>query len=526
VLIILLVIVSVVGTVWALAVPPWQVPDESAHFAYVQSFSETLRIPNLPGNRRRKMASADQTLAQSSVNLDAMAWSPTWAPGDWSRADWAQYLSTERLRSPSKANGGGTNPATYPPLYYLYAAVPYWLDHGGTEFGRLYLIRLFGVLLLDLTALGGWLLAGEIFGKRRAPQLVCGAVAGLMPMCTFMATGVNTDALLTPLWAFAIWLGVRVMRRGGRQRDMLALCGVTAAALLTKTTSYALLPPLGVALAVTWWQTPRDVRGPLLRRMRSALLVLLVPVIGWLALARGLGLPSSGAIYPPGSKNTASITGFLSYLWQFYLPRLPFMKLSPLEGTSAAYRIWIGSGIGQFGWLTVLLPRWVYTWALAIAVALACSTIAICFGFRQRPLVTLIAGWGGLTAVLYWGHLFVYACAIPALALVGLGAKAVIGSVRERGTRPQNSVLTFLCCVALSLLALLHLADYSQIAHGAGFMQGRYLLPGIVLFGLVVALPISRLPQHTQVTGTAVVIFVLLGLQLVSLSAVTSVYYL
>ena len=81
-----------------------------------------------------------------------------------------------------------------PPLYYAYAAVAYLLDHGGTAFGRLYAMRIAGVLLLVVTTIAAWLLAGEAFGRRRLPQLACAAVAGLLPMVTFMSTAVNPDA--------------------------------------------------------------------------------------------------------------------------------------------------------------------------------------------------------------------------------------------------------------------------------------------------------------------------------------------
>ena len=114
-----------------------------------------------------------------------------------------------------------------PPLYYPYAAIAYLLDHGGTAFGRLYAMRIAGVLLLALTTLGAWLLAGEVFGRRRLPQLACAAVAGLMPMVTFMSTAVNPDALLITLWTLDLWLGARVINhrargRGRRSRSALS----------------------------------------------------------------------------------------------------------------------------------------------------------------------------------------------------------------------------------------------------------------------------------------------------------------
>ncbi len=46
----ILVVVVVAGASWALIVPPFQSPDETAHFAYAQSLAERFAFP---GDRRR-----------------------------------------------------------------------------------------------------------------------------------------------------------------------------------------------------------------------------------------------------------------------------------------------------------------------------------------------------------------------------------------------------------------------------------------------------------------------------------------
>ena len=76
----------------------------------------------------------------------------------------AAYLKAERgPHPPSKTNGSGAIATQNPPFYYLFADIGYLVDHGGTTFGRLYSMRLTGVVLLVLTTIGAWLLAGEVF---------------------------------------------------------------------------------------------------------------------------------------------------------------------------------------------------------------------------------------------------------------------------------------------------------------------------------------------------------------------------
>jgi len=481
---VLLVVVMLVGLAWALVVPPWQSPDEIAHFAYTQTLAESFRLPGIPG---RPEESSDQSVADAAVGAGPGTFYPQSAPPDWNRSDYAAYLARERgAHPPSKSNGGGGNPASSnPPLYYLFADVGYLIDHSGTAFGRLYAIRISGVLLVLLTTVGGWLLAGETLGRRRLPQLACAAVAGLLPMNTFISTSVNPDALLIALWTLALWVGARVINHRARGWDVLALCALTASAILTKATSYALVAPVLLALIIGWRRRPASERGPALKPMAAAGVVLVVPVLGWLALAHSLGraginsIPSSSGASASGASPPArsvNIRQFLSYLWQFYLPRLPF--LTPFRSTRQlpVYDIWVQQGAGTFGWLVVYLPQWLYT-AAAIAGA-------------------------------------------------GVGIAAV-GLLSRLHIRKHLALLAFFALTLLALLVLLHVSDYLSIINGDGqFVQGRYLLPVVGLLGLAVGLIVRATPMPARPSACGLVITVLLAVQAISLAAVVQAYYL
>ena len=131
----LLVIVVSIGLTWSLLVPPWQTPDELAHFAYAQSLAETFTLPGQPG---RQGASSDESYADASVGASRGAFWPQAAPPDWSRSDYDAYLASEHSANPPpRDDGSGPSSAVgNPPLYYVYASVAYLLDHGGTTFGQ------------------------------------------------------------------------------------------------------------------------------------------------------------------------------------------------------------------------------------------------------------------------------------------------------------------------------------------------------------------------------------------------------
>ena len=464
----------VVGLTWALLVPPWQTPDETTHFAYVQSLAERLA---LPGDKRRMPASSDETLADASVGASRLAFNVQQVRPDWSAQDYARYLAEERS-NPSRADGGGPNPASAnPPLYYLYADLAYWAAYSGDTFDRLYAIRIWGVVLLLLTVVGAWLLAGEVLGRRRLPQLVCATVAALLPTETFISTSVNPDALITPLWTFALWLGARVIIRGAQARDAILLCAVTAAAILTKATSYALVPAVLLALFFGWRKAQADNRGSLARPLTAAALTLVAPALVWVGLSKALGRPALNTINTPAGAHASpfNVRQFLSYIWQYYLPRLPFLTPFRTVGGLPAYEIWLRQGWGVFGWLDVPMPGWVYHVLAAFTAAVGVTCAALVARLRERIRLELVA---------------------------------------------------FLAVAVLTLLFGLHLTEYRSVIAGDGpLLQGRYLLPVIGVFGLAVATVVSNLPARCRGPACGALLAGLLLLQVLALSTILRTYY-
>jgi hypothetical protein len=470
----LLVIVAIVGVSWALLVPPWQSPDEGDHFAYAQSLAERLA---LPGAARRPGWSTDQDIADAASAASANASASAQMRFDWSPQDAARYRA-EFAANPSRSNGGGFNTAqTNPPLYYLYADLAYWAAYPGDAFDRLYAMRIWGVGLLLLTTAAAWLLAGEVLGRRRLPQLACAACVGLIPMQTAIAGSVNPDALLAALSTVTLWLGARVIVRGARPRDAIALCAVTAAAILTKSTAYAFVPAAALALLVGWLRCDAAERRRRLGVIAVAAAICAAPVIGWVAAQAARGQAAINTVGPAGSGSVHSpnIPQFLSYIWQFYLPRLPGMK--PFRATSGlpVYDTWIRQGWGVFGWLELTMPSWLYG---------------------------VLAG---------------------ACGLVAIASAAIIARFRDR---IRWSLVAFFALAAAGLLFGLHYTEYRSIVYGEGpILQGRYLLPVAGLFGLAVALIVTRLPARWRPSAGGVVLAAMLLVQVLALATVAQRYY-
>ena len=407
----LLAAVAITGVAWVLVVPPWQVPDEDAHFAYVQTIAELQRRPADDGRPALEaQKSSEQDLAERASGF-LRSYQRLDAHPEWAERPEREWRATPE---PSREDGGGANAAANNlPAYYLYAAVPYVVASGGDVLDRLYATRLLSVPLLLLFAVSVWLLAGEVLGRDRHAQLLAAAVAGLVPMATFVGSAVTPDAMLLPLWGMWFWFAARTLRRL-QWRDALILAGLTLLGVCIKPASIALIPGLvWVGAAFAWLRAgrpPPSSRTVLL----GAAAVIAIGVLTAVAVAAGT--PRQLA----------------AYLWQFYSPvdsggyiALPQWPLRD---------VWLEGTTGAFGWLEVRFPWPVYALLagllaallLAVLPRLRVTPVAVAF---VLPTLALLAGLHltELDMLLTEGQAFNQGrYLLPLLPLVALAVAAVV----------------------------------------------------------------------------------------------------
>jgi Predicted membrane protein (DUF2142) len=471
----LLAVTAIVGVAWALVTPAFQAPDENSHFGYVQGIAERFA---LPGRADRPPLSPEQALAGSLSNSDQTAQQLA-VRMQWSRAVYDRWRArSATLPHSARTAGGGPNPASAnPPLYYLYEAIPYRLAEGGDLFTRLTVARLGSVLWMLLTVVGVWLLAGEVFARDRLAQLAAAGTAGLLPMVGFVSASLNPDAMLYAEWSFALWLGVRLLRRGLTIGGAAALFAVVGLACVTKATSYALLPAALFALAVALWRAHgrRIVAWVPAAAAAGAAVVLTLGV--WFVIAHVSGRPAAAQVTDATGAAAFNLREFLSYVWQFYLPHLPFQtRFDQILGPHLpVYDVWLTSGWAAFGWLEVRFPDWVYVVLMVLTVAVA------------------------------------------GIALVGLW--------RAR-RRVDLAVAAFLALVTGTLVAGLHWTEYHMLISGRGpFNNGRYLLPVVGIAGLAVAQVVRTLRPAARPAGVAGALSFLLVLDVFSLGLCLERFY-
>jgi 4-amino-4-deoxy-L-arabinose transferase-like glycosyltransferase len=470
----LLAATALLGVTWSLVTPPFQTPDENWHVAYLQTIAEQGKLPGIEG---RPTFSTEQQLALDADNAEQTQQTLTTEP-EWSRNAYDRFLErSDRLSASAREDGGGTNFAqSNPPLYYAIETIPYQAASGGDLFARLTAARLVSVLFLLGTVGATWLLAGTLFGPRHELQLAAAAVPALFPMVTFISSSITPDALLYTLWTIAFWLGARILKRQGSWLDAVALVGVTGLAIATKSPSYALVPGVLLVLAVALWRVRHR------RRLVAALAVGGLLAFGatagaWFVVARSSDRPIAEQL-TQAVNGTSDVNEreFASYVWQYYLPRLPFQHAFPGLGFSPprAYTIWFKQGWGAFGWLEVSWPRKAYWPLLAFSIlVLAGALVAL---WRRRRSVDL-------------------------------------------------PVLAFFAITSMALVIGLHWTEYRLHAEQGLINQGRYLFPLISLGGIVFAAALTSLPARARLPALAAGVGLLAVLELFSIGLVAERFY-
>jgi 4-amino-4-deoxy-L-arabinose transferase-like glycosyltransferase len=383
-----------VGALYALKTPDWQVPDEPAHYNYVRQLAEEGRFPVL------EMGDYDQ--------------------------DYMSRLTSERFppELPLEAVEYGDH---HPPLYYLLATPVYLIFDGALP-----PLRLFSVFLGAGVVLLAYAVAATVFPTRPLIALGTAAFVAFLPQHVAMMAGVNNDSLSELLIGVILWMVVvdGGPLRGTRDeaRWLVGLGVVLGLGLVTKTTFLPIALVVALALLLAWWREGERAWGRLARSLALVFGPALLIVLPWwlrnLSLYEGLdiyGLANHAAVVVDQPRSSEWIA---DYGWRYLLE----------EGLSTTFQ----SFWGQFGWMGVLMPTWLY------------RALALCSG-------VLVMG------LLYW--------------------------LRERGretTRDAQLVV---------LAATVPLVGAAYVYYNCTFVQhqGRYLFPALIPMALGVALAVDAL---------------------------------
>jgi hypothetical protein len=373
---------------WALITPPFQAPDEIDHFAYTQSL-----VQRGEGPARSAASLLPRWSNAEDLVLQDMSFFTDHQVGDttmpWAPAQEREYVKQVSELHPPASNGGGYETASpHGPIYYA-ALAPAYVLAGSSPLAQLTLMRLTSALIGALAVLFAFLLVRELAPGRPWLAVVAALLVAYEPMYGFISGAVNNDVGVNAGAAALLYLLFRMARRGVTWRWGLVTGALVIALPIVKATALSLYPIAGLAFLIAVWRHHR-------RR---------ADVLGWVGLALGalivqeLQVHLSGVFHPVSSTATAGTAGatavvglarehplgFLAYMWELFLPRLPFMAPHFVGLGNPAFTIFVKRGWGAFGWYDVFFPHWVY---LAIAGAMALvPLLGLVAIYREWPYV-------------------------------------------------------------------------------------------------------------------------------------------
>lgn len=460
-LVLLGVVTFVSAGSWALITLPFDSPDESEHFAYLQSVAERGTRPDSEPTARGVYATG-QTLALEAVRH------PTRIGGKETRPPWSE-AARDRYQQRVKENlplddGGGFADATrlHLPAYYSLLVPAYELG-GDDIFAQLTLARLLSALLGVVVAFCAFGIVRELVPRRPELPLLAGLLVALQPMFSFIAGAVNNDMGVNAAAGLVAYLGVRLVRRQEAWVGI-AFGAALAVAPVMKGTGLAMIPPaLLVVAGYVLRQPARRASAATVAGLGAAFLLVAIAVRSLLSAAvdnGALGSVSGEGAVGPGI--LGSLGPKLAYTWQLVLPRLPFMQDYFLM-TWPFYDIYIVRGWGAFGWYS--------------------------FSFSRATFIAVI-----LVGVL----------------LMGLGARA-IWRARAR-FREWGWEVAFLLAIPITVIVAISFAYYTTEARVIPGEQGRYLFTAAAPLAALATMSLLGLPSRWQRPAAAALVVALAGL--------------
>ncbi len=317
ILLVILIAYLVIGVAYVLNTPPWQSPDEPAHYNYIKFIADNKSLPILE-------------------------------PGDYD-----QKYNEDFTRTPQNTQSMSIDPLRYenyaPPLYYLIAAPIYALTDGWIT-----ALRLFSLVLGGALVVVAYLVGLELLPSRPPIALGTAALVAFVPQHMAMMSSINNDSLAELLIAVIVLQAMRLFRSPElTQRQLFTLSITLGLGLLTKATVYyTAVPIVFIALALHARRHASRVTRHSSLVTHYALVFIPALTLGALFWLRNLGVYGGLDVLGLARHNAVVLGQPTTAQW---IADYGFGGLLSRSLTTTFHSFW-----GQFGWMAVPMPDSTY----------------------------------------------------------------------------------------------------------------------------------------------------------------------
>ena len=228
------------GLVWNTTVPLFESPDEVWHYAYVKNVADGHGLPVQNPDMEQPWR---QEGSQPPLYYLTAALLTFWIDSD----DFSQLIWWNPFSERARPGQVDDNQNIF--VHTGREGFPY---RGAVL--AIHISRLLSLAMGAVTVLATYLIAAELFPRRREVVVGAAAINAFNPQFTFISGSVSNDAMVTAISSLALLLVVRIVYRGISSRRVAILGVLVGLALLTKLSALALLPLSLVALIVAAWR--------------------------------------------------------------------------------------------------------------------------------------------------------------------------------------------------------------------------------------------------------------------------------
>lgn len=388
----ILLVYLFVGALYAAYTPAWQAPDEPAHYNYVHQLAAG-KLPVIENG------DYDQKYIETIVGS---RFDPQYSVAPLTYEDWQ------------------------PPLYYLLQTPVYWLSGGS-----LLALRLFSMVLGAGVVALAYGVARRMFPEQRWVAATTAVFVAFLPQHLTMLASVNNDSLAELLIGGILWVLLGLLAIGdwrleiGRKR-LVTLGVLLGLGFLTKAMVYLLAPVAGLVVLWRYWGKWGELVQTAVLAFAPAFL------LGLLWWGRNIIVYDGLDIMASAAHNSVVVGQPRTAEW---------IARYGVDGTVSRFATTtFNSFWGQFGWMAVPMPRWVYA-PLTLFTLLVLVGLLIYWRHKpsrlpnpQSPISNLILFLTlALTLTLYLGYNLVFVqhqgrYLFPALIPIGIGVALGLGS--------------------------------------------------------------------------------------------------
>ncbi|MDT8304485.1 MAG: glycosyltransferase family 39 protein [Anaerolineae bacterium] len=377
-LLLLVLAFLLVGAMYADRIPAWQAPDEPAHYNYVR-----------------------QLAAGTLPVIEAQDY---------------DELYRDRIVSERFPPDLSIEPLTYedwqPPLYYLLLTPVFRLTEGS-----LFALRLVTLLIGAALIWMAYNAASELWPRHEWLALTAAAFVAFLPQHVAGLATVNNDSLAELIIAAILWLLLRGARRPAQASRQWPLVGaLLGLGFLTKATVYLMAP---VVLFALWCQYRG--RAPAFWRASVKVSVPALP-LGAMWWVRNLIVYGDLDVLGKAAHDRVVVGQLRTADWVAQSGLGPSLRQFAVTTFQSFW--------GQFGWMGVVMDRWVYA-ALAVFSALIILGLTIAWGRakwdetrKQQTLLLVLTVLASIALYLGYNLTFVQAQGrylFPALIPIACG---------------------------------------------------------------------------------------------------------